>query len=117
MQLELYRWMLGQEQRDEVKSVAYFLMPEAHLYSKEKFIGNNCTQILSENNDNIVEQLRQSVRYRKDQITGGVVETDGALAEMQYAKDSDKMNLFALEEGEAETKKVNNLSPYELFKR
>lgn len=117
VQLELYRWMLGKEQRDEVKRVAYFLMPEARLYSKEKFIGNNCSQVNAENDDNIVEQLRQSIRYRKEQITSGVVETDGVIFEMQYLNDTVEKNLFRLVEGAPKLKEGNPLSPYGLFSK
>jgi hypothetical protein len=71
VQLELYRDMLGTEKRDAVERTAYFLMPEAHLYSKEHFEGLNCTQITPENSDNIVEQLKQSFFYRKNQLMAG----------------------------------------------
>ena len=62
IQLELYRMMLGREKKDEVKRVAYFLMPEARLYSQEDFKGRDCHQLTSANHDNIVEQLKQSAK-------------------------------------------------------
>lgn len=117
VQLELYRIMLGQKTRNEVRRVAYFLMPEARLYSKEMFKGRYCTQINPENRENIVEELRQSVIYRKKQLESGVVETNGAYDELQYVKDTEVCGLFPLKKDE-ETglKEENFFSQYGIFK-
>jgi hypothetical protein len=116
IQLELYRIMLGQKTKDEVKRVAYFLMPDARLYSKELFKGRHCTQIISDNDDLIVEELKQSVIYRKQQLESGVVETNGEYEELQYVKDTQDKGLFPLEQDE-ETgmKKGNFFTQYGLF--
>lgn len=114
VQLELYRTLLGREKKDEVKRVAYFLMPDAHLYSREYFEGSHCTQIPADNDDNIVEQLRQSALYRKAQIMSGVVEVNGAFDDLQYVKDTEENNLFPLEKEEG-MKKGNFFSQYGLF--
>ena len=116
IQLELYRIMLGQKAKDEVKRVAYFLMPDARLYSKELFKGRHCTQIISDNDDLIVEELKQSVIYRKQQLESGVVETNGEYEELQYVKDTQDKGLFPLEQDE-ETgmKKGNFFTQYGLF--
>lgn len=116
VQLELYRIMLGQKERNEVRRVAYFLMPEARLYSKEVFKGRHCTQITPENRDNIVEELRQSVIYRKKQLESGVVETNGAYDELQYVKDTESCGLFPLKKDEEKNMKEENFfSQYVLF--
>ena len=117
VQLELYRDMLGTEQRDAVERVAYFLMPEAHLYSKEHFEGLNCTQITSENQDNIVEQLKRSFFYRKDQLMAGNVEiAEGfELGTIDYYNDTEANNLFPLK-NDAGTEAANIFSNYNLFK-
>ena len=115
VQLELYRMMLGREKKDEVKRVAYFLMPEGRLYSQEKFEGRQCKQLIPENKDNIVEQLKQSAKYRMDQIKNGVVETNGAYAELQYVKDTEARRLFPLKKAEDGTKEGNFFSQYGLF--
>lgn len=116
VQLELYRIMLGQKERNEVRRVAYFLMPEARLYSKEVFKGRHCTQITPENRDNIVEELRQSVIYRKKQLECGVVETNGAYDELQYVKDTESCGLFPLKKDEEKNMKEENFfSQYVLF--
>lgn len=114
VQLELYRTLLGREKKDEVKRVAYFLMPDAHLYSREHFEGSHCTRITADNDDNIVEQLRQSTLYRKAQIMSGVVETNGIFDDLQYVKDTEEKHLFPLEEVGG-MKKGNFFSQYGLF--
>lgn len=117
VQLEFYRFMLGLETKKEIRRVAYFLMPEARLYSKEMFKGKHCTQITPENRDNIVEELRQSVIYRKRQLENGLVETNGAYDELQYVKDTEAGRLFPLKKDE-ETglKEENYFSQYGIFK-
>ena len=116
VQLELYRIMLEQETRNEVRRVAYFLMPEARLYSKELFKGRHCTQINPKNRNNIVEELRQSVIYRKKQLENGVVETNGAYDELQYVKDTEAGGLFPLKKDEEKNMKEENFfTQYGLF--
>lgn len=115
IQLEFYRWMLSREKKDQVQRVAYFLMPEAHLYSQEKFIGRHCTQILPDNTDNIVEQLRQSALYRKHQIESGVVETIGKYEELQYVKDTQSKGLYPLKQSDEGTNERFFFSNYGLF--
>lgn len=116
VQLELYRMMLGREKKDEVKRVAYFLMPEARLYSQEEFKGRSCHQVTPANHDNIVEQLKQSAKYRMEQIKSGVVETNGLFEELQYVKDTEAKGLFPLKKNEEDgTKEGNFFSQYGLF--
>ena len=104
VQLELYRWMLGREKKDQVERVAYFLMPEARLYSREAFKGRHCTQLTSENCADIVAQLRRSAIYRRQQIESGVVETNGIYDELQYVKDTEAQGLFPLKKTEKKTR-------------
>jgi len=116
IQLELYRIMLAQQNKDEVKRVAYFLMPDAKLYSKEFFKGKHCTQIFADNDDVIVEELKQSVIYRKRQLDRGVVETNGEYEELQYVKDTKNKGLFPLEKDEkTDMKKSNFFTQYGIF--
>lgn len=116
VQLELYRMMLGRKKKDEVKRVAYFLMPEARLYSQEEFKGRNCYQLTPANNDNIVEQLKQSAKYRIKQIKNGVVETNGLFEALQYVKDTETKGLYPLKKNEENgTKEGNFFSQYGLF--
>ncbi|MBO7497076.1 MAG: PD-(D/E)XK nuclease family protein [Salinivirgaceae bacterium] len=117
VQLELYRWMLGREQKDEVRRVAYFLMPEGLLLSQEEFKGRHYTRIEPENRNNIVEQLRQSALYRMEQIKNGVVETTGAYDDLQYVKDTETRGLFPLKQDENGQKEGNFFTVYGLFNR
>ncbi len=115
IQLELYRWMLGKEKRDEVRRVAYFLMPSAQLFSKEEFKGRNCNKIDPDNKDNIVEQIRQSALYRMRQIKNGIVEIGGNYDELQYVKDTESRDLFPLKKNDDGTREDNFFSQYGLF--
>ena len=117
IQLEYYRWMLQCDQKDEVKRVAYFIMPDAKLYSKEAFQGKNCIQFNPENNDNIVEQLRQSILYRKEQIANGIIETNGVYEDLQYVKDTIEKGLFSLNKNDEGTKEGNFFTQYGLFNK
>ncbi len=117
-QLELYRTMLSAEKRDAVERTAYFLMPEGHLYSKEKFVGIHCTQLTPENQENIVEQLRQSFFYRQEQLKSGHVEVGEGfpISMLDYHKDTEEKNLFPLSTDETGAEKENIFSNYKLFK-
>ena len=115
VQLELYRMMLGTELKDDVNRVAYFIMPEGRLYSKEKFEGGQCMQVLPENHDDIVTQLKQAAKYRKEQIGKGIIETNGDFEELQYVKDTKERGLFPLKKTEEGKKESNFFSQYGLF--
>lgn len=118
IQLELYRTMLSAEKRDAVEKVAYFLMPEGHLYSQEHFEGLNCTQLQPANRDNIVEQLKNSFFYRKKQMENGQLEVgEGFSPELiTYHNDMEALSLFPLEIV-AGVQQSNIFSNYRLFKR
>lgn len=114
VQLEFYRWMLGHHEGKKVGKVAYFLMPDCRLYSKEAFIGRRCVQIFPQNTDDIVAQLLKSIEYRKQQLDSGVVETNGAFSELQYVKDTVSQELFPLTEEEG-IKKGFFFTKYSIF--
>lgn len=114
VQLELYRWMLSRQESNAVERVAYFLMPDGRLYSKEPFEGRFCTQINAANNDDIVKQLRNSIIYRQQQLKDGIVETNGSFTDLQYVKDTEDKELFPLKE-EGGTKKEFFFTKYGIF--
>ncbi|MBR6990272.1 MAG: PD-(D/E)XK nuclease family protein [Bacteroidaceae bacterium] len=118
-QLELYRWLLSVNERDDATRTAYFLMPEGHLYSKEHFEGNDCTQLVPANKDNIVEQLKNSFVFRKNQLLKGTVEIiDGKLAEnSSYYNSTEKKNLYPLNVDANGFKDDNIFSNYGMFKQ
>ena len=90
-------------------------MPDAKLYSNEAFLGRNCIQFIPGNRDSIVEQLRQSILYRKEQIASGIIETNGVYEELQYVKDTTQKGLFPLNKNNEGTKEGNFFTQYELF--
>lgn len=120
IQLEIYRYLLSQSSQKNVKA-AYFLMPQAHLFSKELFNGENCTQIIPGNTADIIPQLMNSIGYRKEQLQNGIIEMQGVYDDLQYVKDTAAKNLFPLEMEEDKDKKAfgqqkpNPFSKYELF--
>ena len=116
IQLETYRDLLSKEIKDEVKSVAYFIMPEAHLYSKEVFVSNHCTQITAVKRDAFMAQLLNSIAYRKEQLAQGHVEMPGAFEDLEYVTDTQSKELFPLEKDKATGKQTSNkFSNYKLF--
>ena len=114
IQLELYRWMLSRQEKNGVERVAYFLMPDARLYSKEEFKGRFCTQIAASNDNDIVKQLNNSILYRKEQLSSGIVETNGLFTDLQYVKDTNEKNLYPLKD-EGGVKEEFFFSKYKLF--
>ncbi len=118
IQLEMYRSMLTAEKRDAVERVAYFLMPESHLYSLEHFEGLHCTQLEAENNDNIVEQVKHAYNYRKRQIGSGQIEMGEGLPgdRLDYYNDTAAESLFPLKMKDG-VQDYNLFSNYSLFKR
>lgn len=116
IQLEMYRRMLAGETRDQVERVGYFLMPEARLYSKEAFKGPHCQQLEPANNDNIVEQLRNAILYRKQQLDSGIVEANGEFGLLKYNQDAEEKNLYPLKESDdTGMKEPNGFSNFDLF--
>lgn len=116
IQLELYRMMLGREKKKGVAKVAYFLMPEGCLYSKEDFAETRFKKVECENAGDIVEQLKHSVEYRMEQIKSGKVETNGEFTELQYVQDTATKGLFPLKENNGK-KKENFFSDYKIFNK
>ena len=72
-------------------------------------------QVLPENHDDIVTQLKQAAKYRKEQIGKGIIETNGDFEELQYVKDTKERGLFPLKKTEEGKKESNFFSQYGLF--
>ncbi len=119
LQLQLYRRMLGTEGRGEVERVAYFLMPEARLYSTEAFEGSHCVQLECDDCEPLLEKVRRSVLFRRLQIAAGVIENgDGKLlSTLAYAQGDDAAGRVPLKAYEEDTHDANMFSNYTLFKR
>lgn len=76
IQLEFYRRMLHDERRNEVRKVAYFIMPvgNGRLYSLNSFEGDNCVLVTTENDINVVDVIVEEVRTIKSLIDQGKVD-------------------------------------------
>lgn len=117
VQLALYRHILATETGRDVKHTAYFLMPRGRLYSTMPFKGKNCEKIACSNTNDIVEQVVNSFRYRKEQIENGIIEMgEGQPASgLSYFKDTMSKNLFPLEMKDSDTKDFNIFTQYSSF--
>ena len=109
--------MLSSEKRDAVEKVAYFLMPEGHLYSLEESEGLNCTRLQPSNRDNIVQQLKNAFFYRKKQMDSGRIEIgEGFPCSMiDYYNETEAECLFPLNVQDRQ-QESNMFSNYRLFK-
>ena len=76
IQLEFYRRMLQDERRNEVRKVAYFIMPggNGRLYSLDTFDGDNCVLVTTENDINVVDVIVEEVRTNKSLLDQGQVD-------------------------------------------
>ncbi len=116
-QLAVYSELLSGE--DKSVLTAYFVMPRGRLISCYPFKGRNVVKVDQENVDDIMAQLINSFRYRRDQLISGVVENGEhhPIEDLSYGKDRVNLNLFPLPEGDIpETKSENRFSNYRLFK-
>lgn len=116
-QLAVYSELLSEE--DKSVLTAYFVMPRGRLISCYPFKGRNVVKVDQENVDDIMAQLINSFRYRRDQLTSGVIENgeQHPIDDLAYGKDRVTLNLFPLPEGDVpETKSENRFSNYRLFK-
>lgn len=118
VQLEAYRHLLQKEKKMEVKRVAYYIMPEARLYSKEDFKGDRCTKVKPESYASIIQQLLNSIKYRLDQLRSGTVEMQGTFEDLQYVKDTGTKDLLPLEKDDKTREQVKDAySNYKLFQK
>lgn len=118
VQLEAYRHLLKEEKGVEVKRVAYYIMPEARLYSKEDFKGDRCTKVKPVSYANIIQQLLNSIKYRLDQLRSGTVEMQGTFEDLQYVKDTGTKDLLPLEKDDKTREQVKDAySNYKLFQK
>jgi hypothetical protein len=116
VQLEAYRYLLQKEKKMEVKRVAYYIMPEARLYSKEDFKGDRCTKVKPVSYASIIQQLLNSIKYRLEQLQSGTVEVQGTFEDLQYVKDTGTKDLLPLEKDDKEQVK-DAYSNYKLFQK
>ncbi len=120
VQLEAYRHLLNNEKKVEVMKVAYYIMPEARLYSKEDFKGDRCTKVKPKRTSDtiIIQQLLNSIKYRLDQLESGTAEMQGTYEDLQYVKDTVEKSLLPLEKDSKTGEQIkDDYSNYKLFQK
>lgn len=121
IQLELYKHLTQGLAGKKAKAVAYVVLPELTVVSAQCFAGENVVKVTVQNPDEeILQKLRNSYKYRREQISNGFIEeATGFAPEMiSYQKDAEDMGLIPLEfDGTKEPKKQPKAYPeYEFFK-
>lgn len=118
IQLEIYKQMLSMSTGKQVERVAYFVMPRGLLLSTQDFNGYNCIKVEPENDDVLMQRIKNSVRYRIEQLKGGVVEIgDGRdLSLIGYENDVEDKKLIHLNAYKDGIHDINRFSNYNLFK-
>lgn len=117
-QLALYQQMFAVEVQKNVDKVGYFLMPEGRLYSKSDFNGDFAIKIEPDDNSDLVEKMRNSYRFRKEQILSGVLENAECTpaADTAYCASAVDRNLFPAAQDKDGSKSQNMFSNYGIFK-
>lgn len=97
IQLALYKKMFEHKHPGKTVKTAYFTMPAAKLFSYDEIQG--AEQITSALNGDIIDKIRHSYTYRRNQISNGMIESaDGLTADIiQYAADSENKKLLPLD--------------------
>ena len=97
IQLALYKKMFEHKHPGKTVKTAYFTMPAAKLFSYDEIQG--AEQITSALNGDIIDKIRHSYTYRRNQISSGMIESaDGLTADIiQYAADSENKKLLPLD--------------------
>lgn len=116
VQLELYKWLLAMEEKQSGVRVGYFIMPEGQLLSKEAFEGDFCNMVGDGGASDIIDRLKRSVKYRKNQLDNGIVEMNSPYEEMAYVKDMNEKGLFPIKKDDnTDSKQANRFSKYNVL--
>lgn len=124
IQLELYKSLIegfeGLKKNTKAKAVAYIILPDVIIFSKESFIGENAIKVTVDNNEDLLPEIKNSYKYRREQISGGFIEeaTEMGPDKISYQKAVEYENLIPLKfESKTNPKKEKKSFPkYELFK-
>lgn len=122
IQLELYKYLTTEFAGSEAQAVAYVILPEVTVISAQDFAGENTIKVTMSNTDSLMTKLKNSYKYRREQITEGFIEEAEGFAPdlIQYQKDCEEENLIPLEFGGRANdlkKKGNDYSNYTFFNR
>lgn len=120
VQLALYSALIKQSENKDVKAAAYVLLPKATIITPgENLKGNNVIPINdAKDMENVFETVRNSYKYRMDQLKQGIVEMADGLANFAYLNDTEKENLVPIERDKdnKNIKKQDKYSDYLCFK-
>ena len=125
VQLALYSALIKQSENKDIKAVAYVLLPKATIITPgENLKGNNVIPINdAKDMENVFETVRNSYKYRMNQLEKGILEIADGLDDFDYFNDTEKENLVPLETEEIKTdhgkknvKKHDKYSDYLCFK-
>jgi hypothetical protein len=122
MQLEVYRAVM--EKRHPGKNVAatgYFLLPKGLLVTSYSFKNTlHITKVATDSTADVFCQVRNSYKYRYDQLREGVVEEAEIMVfdEIAYYNDTADRGLYPLdaEYGRDDIKAINKFSSYGTLK-
>lgn len=119
VQLAVYSHLVKMSATDRVLT-AYFTMPAGILYTCAHFRGSNVEVVEPENIRDILEQVSNSISYRVEQLSNGILEECESVVvddTLSYQADSAGRNLFPLPLDNREgTKRTNRFSEYGIFK-
>lgn len=125
VQLALYSALIKQSEKKDVKAAAYVLLPKTTVITcGGNLQGNNVIHINdAKSMEDVFETVKNSYKYRMDQLKQGIVEMADGLADFAYLNDTENKNLVPLETEEIKTdngkqtvKKQNTYSDYPCFK-
>lgn len=122
MQLEVYRAVMEKKHPDKkVAATGYFLLPKGLLVTSGSFRNTtHVTKVTPDNTADVFCQVRNSYKYRYDQLLEGVVEEAEAmeLDDITYYNDTADRGLYPLdtEYGTDDIKAVNKFSSYGTLK-
>lgn len=120
IQLAIYAKLL-EDDRERHISTAYFFMPKGELVTVHpEFKGEKVIVVQSDQSGEILSKIINSYRYRKSQISEGVLEANdlSPLADLRYFVDIEEKNLLPLpgHPKDKTLKDENRFSIYKLFK-
>ena len=120
IQLALYDRLVSLDTGNPVAATAYYTMPFHKLYTTSNNLVEmrNVEHVQPTNNEDLLQQLINSYRYRRTEILSGTVATEEGYAigeELAYVAETAKQNLVSLKEYEG-VHSYNTYSNYNCFK-
>lgn len=101
IQLSLYDRIISAETGKKVVATAYYTMPAHKLYTTSTYLKDmpNVEHIQPLNNDDLIEKLINSYRYRRDELLSGTISTEEGYEPtdaLAYIANTEEKNLIPL---------------------